>query len=503
MALPAAAALALVGAATACLIIVNRRPHLVPLVYIIPVVIAATRWGTLPGLVAAIAGAAAADFFFYPPVYSFWLDNRRDVIDLLLYLFVAIVTSNLAARLRNEANRSSGRAKEISELHAFSRGLATCLTSREIVFAVQVYLSDALGHRAFLVSTSSAHGDPDADGAAVPDEVRREAVKLSALGRRAPVTVKSQTKGVWLIKIVVAEPSACGAIAVEIKAGSLKAGAKENIAPLVKRVEMALDEAAQTLDHLKVKEAVEQAGLNYRTEILRDALVGGISHELRTPLASVLGACSVLNEIAAIREDGRSRALVEVIHDQATHLDDVIRDLLDASRVNARGIQPQLMWTDPTDIVTSAVKLKQRRLTDHKVALDVPRDVPFVYVDPVLIEQALGQLLDNAAKYAPTGTEITVSSLSSLGYVDLTVTDQGSGLTDEDKSELGKRCYRGERHTAATGSGLGLWIASTFVAANGGSLFAESRGPGLGTTMSLRLPTVCENAPELVDDLND
>ena len=98
-----------------------------------------------------------------------------------------------------------------------------------------------------------------------------------------------------------------------------------------------------TLKHLKVKEAIEQATINYRTEILRDALVGGVSHELRTPLASILGSCSVLDEMPAIRNDRQSHALVEAIHDQAGQLDSEIRDLLDATRISAKGVRPQLI----------------------------------------------------------------------------------------------------------------------------------------------------------------
>ena len=123
--------------------------------------------------------------------------------------------------------------------------------------------------------------------------------------------------------------------------------------------------------------------------------------------------------------------------------------------------------------------------------------------DCLFLRQALVNILHNAVKYSPAGTTITISSRCGAQYVELSVGDQGSGLTADEKRQLGKRCYRSERNSAVSGSGLGLWIASTFVAANGGSLHAESRGPELGATISLRLPTVSEETPELVDTLND
>ena len=146
------------------------------------------------------------------------------------------------------------------------------------------------------------------------------------------------------------------------------AGARQ---PLRNASKRCLKRQRRRFKHLKVKEAIEQATINYRTEILRDALVGGVSHELRTPLASILGSCSVLNQMPAIRNDRRSQALVDAIHDQAGQLDNEICDLLNATRITAKGVRPQLAWTDPTDIVSAALKQKERRLASHWVKLDL------------------------------------------------------------------------------------------------------------------------------------
>jgi len=500
-AIPIVATLALVWLATIGLVVLNSFAplDLVPLIYMLPVILAATQWGLVPGLVAAVAGAAAADFFFYPPLYSFWLENPRDVIDLLLYLLVATVASNLAARLKTKADTLSRREKEIRELHAFSQGLATCLTGRDLIFAVQDYLSNTLRYRAVLIATTQDDHDRD-DNSAVPKEIRRQALKLIAANATgASSIVEPHGCGAWMVRVIAPEILGYGAIAVELDDSP---GARTAV--VAKRVEMLLDEATATLKHLKVKEAVEQATINYRTEILRDALVGGVSHELRTPLASIVGSCSVLNQMPAIRNDRRSQALVDAIHDQAGQLDSEICDLLNATRITAKGVRPQLIWTDPTDIVSAALKQKERRLASHWVKLDLAEDVPLVHVDSVLVEQALGQLLENAAKYSPTGSEIKVSSRCERDHLVLSVKDQGSGLTADEKGQLGKRCFRGERRPVGeSGSGLGLWIASTFIAANGGSLHVESPGPNRGTTISLRLPTALQHLPELVGAAND
>ena len=505
-AIPLVATLALVWLATVSLVVVNYFVpfNLVTLMYMLPVVVAATQWGVVPGIVAAVAGAAAADFFFYPPLYTFWIRDPQDVIDLILFLLIALVTSNLAARLKSEAVNLRRREREIGELHAFSQGLATCLTSRDLIFAVQDYLSNALRYRAVLIATASDDHAPSGD-AAVPEEIRRAAVKLIAANSsagdtsRVSAAVDSPSGKTWLIRIIAPEILGYGAIAVEL--GDAPIEPTEEVA---KKVETLLEEAMVTFKHLKVKEAIEQATINYRTEILRDALVGGVSHELRTPLASILGSCSVLNRMPSIANDRQSSALIGAIGDQAGQLDNEIRDLLNATRISAKGVVPQMMWTDPTDIVDAALKQKERRLASHWIKLDLAHDLPLVHVNSVLVEQALGQLLENAAKYSPAGSEIRISSRCERDCVVLSVADQGSGLTADEKCQLGKRSFRGQRHAiAASGSGLGLWIASTFVTANGGSLHAESAGPNLGTTLSLKLPTVSADTPELAGAIDD
>jgi K+-sensing histidine kinase KdpD len=491
--------LALVALTTVGILAVGSSfpPNVISLVYMLPVVLAGTRWGRAAGLIAACAGAAATDFFFYPPVYSFWLQSGEDVVHLLVYLVVGIVASNLASRLKDEAHTSRRREREIGELHAFSQGLATCLTSRDLLFAIQDYLSNTLGHRAVLLA--SAPGEDEANRAAIPEQIRREARKLIAANAHdGSIVVEPLISRAWLIRPIMPEILGYGAIAIELGYGS-----RALVRTVAKHVETVIEEATVTLKHLKAKEAIAQATINYQTEILRDALVGGVSHELRSPIASILGSCSVLGKMPAVRGDGESQLLVEAIHDQAAQLDSHIRDLLDVTRIGADGIRPQLLCTDPTDIVAAALKQKQPRLAAHRLVVDLV-DPPLVQVDSVLVEQALGQLLENAAKYSPAGTQITIGCRNRPDeYLDLCVTDQGSGLTAEETRELGKRCYRGERHAIGSGSGLGLWIASTFIAANGGCLFAESAGPNLGTTISLRLPTVSQDTPEFPETDND
>ena len=201
-ALPLVVTLALVWVATVALVVINYFVQLnfVPLIYMVPVVIAATQWGILAGVLAAVAGTAAADFFFYPPLYSFWLSNPQDAVDLTLFLLVAVITSNLAARLKREAETTKRRAREINELYSFSHRLSACLTARDPVFAVQDHLSNTLGYRTILIASSGEGQSAQWDAATVPQPIRQQAAKQAAGAPRMPLRSSIQTpaKRGWL-----------------------------------------------------------------------------------------------------------------------------------------------------------------------------------------------------------------------------------------------------------------------------------------------------------------
>jgi two-component system sensor histidine kinase KdpD len=191
------------------------------------------------------------------------------------------------------------------------------------------------------------------------------------------------------------------------------------------------------------------------------------------------------------------------VRDEAERLNNDIQNLLDATRISREQIKPRMEWIEPTDIVNSALERRRRRLLGHSVSLDVDSNLPFIYVDPVLIEQAFAQVVDNAAKYSPSGSNIIVAAKRNGHGLVLSVKDTGLGLTEEENAQVGDRFFRGARHAAtASGSGLGLWIAKAFVSANGGKLEATSAGANLGTTIAIRLP-IATHAPTQETDPDD
>ena len=472
-------------------------------VFIIPVVIAAAQWGIISALVASVAGVLASAFFFFPPLYSFQIKDPHEVINLTLFIFVAVVVSQLAMRLRRQAELARQREIDMRDLYAFSRRLAVSFGVSDIHAAIEDHLANVTQRKVVLLASGrdALANSPRRAGMTIPDEVLTRAADVAS-ARRDPVagvTVRSETGELWLVRAVSPKTPEFGVIAI-----NLGRETQESSNDLRARVDAVLADATATLDRLGVAHAISEARMRSQTEQLREALIGSVSHELRTPLASILGAATVLSSAPALDGEKKLKALALDVRDEAERLNHDIQNLLDATRISSNGINPHAEWADPNDIIHSAIERCRRRLGDRRVVLDVPHDLPLVHVDPVLVQQALVQIFDNAAKYSPTGSQITVAAHAEDERMSLTISDQGTGLTAPEKAQMWDRFVRGERHAATTsGSGLGLWIANAFVAANGGKINAVSAGADLGTAVSIELPVTHAVVPHMESDADE
>jgi len=473
---PAGLTLLMVALATVVMFAFSGSRHLISIVYLIPVLAAALRWGIWPAVLAALVGALAADFFFYPPLYSFQIEDPQNIADLVVFLVVALVSGNLAASLRQ-------RERRLHDLYGFSRKLAACFTTADLIRATQDYLSQCLGRPALLVERKYVENELP-KGGGIPANVARDAKAVVAQNARVAHTLFDAASGhAWLIRAVSLGPIE---YVVFADLGRSRFGAKYR---LNRRIDSILSDAAENLVRLDLAEAIEEYRMQAQSDKLKSALVATMSHDLRNPLVSIVGAASVLDQMTAIRQDARAHSLVETVHGEAARLDGNIRNLIDAARITTGVEQPTPELTDPVDLVRAAMDQKSSQLAGHRLDVSLASDLPMARVQAALIENALAQLLDNAAKYSPSGSTIKVTGALDQDWVMLSVRDQGLGLTPDEQSHVGQRSFRGARHAVATsGSGLGLWIANTFVAANGGRLDVESAGPGLGTTVRIRLP---------------
>ncbi|MBI3436307.1 MAG: DUF4118 domain-containing protein [Proteobacteria bacterium] len=488
-----AGALLLVAATTFIILIAGQFFQLPPItvMFLVPVLFAAVRWGTCAAIVAAIAGLASAAFFFERPHFSLKVDDPARILGLFLYLTVAVVTGHLAATARREAATARKREIDIRNLYAFSRRLAAARSPSDIYKAIHEHLASLVARRVVLFGPSGRGAEPveHFGEVAAPPAVRAAAAALRA-GSEGRV-IDDGMNNTWLVRAVSQTAGDFGVIAVDLGRQS-----ERDQREVRQHVEAMLADASQTLGQLDLAHALNEARIRTAAERFREALIGSVSHELRTPLVSILGAATVLSNAAAVVADSRMSELANVVRDEAVRLNRDIQNLLDASRVSGNGLQPKFEWADPSDIVNTAIERRRGRLAAHKLLLDLPAELPLIHVDAVLVEQALGQLLDNAAKYSPAGTAIRVAGRQVDGDIELTISDTGAGLTPDERARIGERFYRGARNAQTTpGSGLGLSIASAFLVSNGGRLDAESAGAGCGTTFSIRLPVATDLRP--------
>jgi K+-sensing histidine kinase KdpD len=452
------------------------------ILYLVPVMLAGYRFGVVPALIAAIAGVLLSGYLYFAQLYSFKVASPQEVLNLVLFMVVAVVVSHLSSQAKQHITIARKREREMSDLYAFSRRLAAAPSAAEISVAIQEHLAALVQRNVVLLGGADAGRSGD-----VPESVLAAVTRVEN-DEGHERTVNDGNGNTWLIRRVSPKSPDFGLVAVDL--GSVS-GAP--LADMRQRIEDALADAAATLERLGVARALNDAKMRSETELLREALIGSVSHELRTPLASILGAATILHNAPALAKDGRLLALTAVVRDEAERLNIDIQNLLDATTISRQQVRPKLQWVEPVDIVNAAFEHRRRRLTGYPVTLDLDSNLPIVHVDPAQVRQALMQILDNAAKYSPVGSPIRIAARSNGRTVVLSVHDRGAGLTHEEQRQVGSRFFRGPRHAATTsGSGLGLWIAKAFISANGGKVEVESDGVDLGSAVSIQLPMSAE-----------
>jgi two-component system sensor histidine kinase KdpD len=249
---------------------------------------------------------------------------------------------------------------------------------------------------------------------------------------------------------------------------------------------------------------VAEARLRAQGEALREALLNSVSHDLRTPLATILGAATTLEGLGEATAPAVRRELAASVREEAERLAIYIENVLDLTRIRAGQIAPRLELVELSDIVNAALRRKQRALAAHRVEVRLPPDLPMLRLDLFLMEHALANALDNAAKYAPAGSAVSVDAARVGAEVRLRVADEGPGMDPAELPHAFEPFYRGAGAAGrnAPGSGLGLAICRAFVEANGGRVSLGGAGGGYGTALEMRLP-VPDGEPDAMAEAAD
>ncbi len=452
----------------------------VALLYLLPVMAAATWYGLRPGLFAGLASSLAYNFFFLPPTGTFTVAAPENVVGIVVLLGVAFATSQLTARVRAQADLAAASARVNAVLSGFLRRLTGAPDLDALAATIAGEIAGLFAVRA-VVLTGGA-GDVEVRAAVPPADALGTmdlAAARWALERGQPAGRGSHTLAAaeWLFHPLVAggAPAAVLGVAREDAGEPLRS----DQLPLLMGL---LDQAGVALDRLRLEgEARRVAGVEERDR-LRAALLSSVGHDLRTPLTAIVAA-------AARLDDARQPELVADIRGEAERLRRFVANLLDMARIEAGAIQLSMEPVDLTDAVVAAAQDVRRTLGDHPLTLDVSPALPLVRVDSRLLHHCLINLLDNAGRYADPGTPVIVRAERAPGVLRLTVIDQGPGLPpgrEQSVFETFRRLEGSDR--SSTGTGLGLAIVKGFAEAMGARVSAANRGDAQGAQFSLEFP---------------
>jgi two-component system sensor histidine kinase KdpD len=457
----------------------------ISLVFLAAVLLVAVRSSLGPSLVCAALSFLTYDFLFIPPKFSFAIQREEDVLTLLFFLLMAALTGNLAARQRRQLQALRDTQEETSELLDLSRKL-TAATDRQAVISAAAHHLEGWSDLDLCLVNRDGHGGwkVETGGPLTFTEAERAAADW-AWQHDQPAGKGTGTLpfGGWWWWPLSSEEGPLGLLGVSAKPGQELSGQR-------RRLLIALSQPlAQALARAQLAQELESARLHGETEQLRSALLASVSHDLRTPLTSMRGSIDSLLALGeAIPLEDR-RELLEGTRDEAERLDRYIQNLLDMTRLGHGALKLARDWVSPGDIVGSALGRLRAVLAPLQVSIDVPPELPLLYVHAALIEQALVNVLENAARFSPAQGHLQVSAGVLDNQLFFAVADEGPGIPEDERAKIFDMFYtaaRGDR--GGQGTGLGLAICQGMVGAHGGHISVADGIGGRGTCITLFLP---------------
>lgn len=487
-----------VGLATLLALFLDRTFERVDLgvVYLSAVLAAGVLYGLRPALAAATTAFLVYNFLFLQPRYSFAIGSPTDLLTLVVFWAVALVTGALAGRVREQARAAQRRASGVSALLAASQALsgAEDLTGAARILAEQTAAAAGAGAVVLLPAGEDIAVAASAPGEAVLGVAEMAAARWAwergeAAGHGAGTLPQSR----WTFRPLEGVRGRAGVAGIE--AAALAPGSDEERLALA-----VLGQGAVALERARLAaEAVETETL-HRADRFRSALMNSVSHDLRTPLSTVLGSATTLIDYGhtlkpAVRDD-----LLLSIREEAERLNRYVGDLLDMTRLEGGGLNIKSDWIDVRDVLNAAADRVSRRLQARRMTRDFPASLSVVLADPGLLEQALVNILENAIAYSPDGSTIELAAYEDRGSVVLSIEDEGKGIPTAELERVFDKFRRMEEPSdRSQGAGLGLAIAKGFVEAMSGRIAAASPiMDGQGTRVLISLPKAIATHPDLL-----
>jgi two-component system, OmpR family, sensor histidine kinase KdpD len=431
------------------------------MVYLLGVVVVAARYGRSPSVLSSFLGVVSFDFFFVPPRFSFAVSDSQYVVTFAVMLLVALVISSMTASTRHQAKIAGHRERRIASLYAMSREHVAEVFEAQAV----VLLPDATGRIVYPEregTPQSCHGSDLSVAQWVFDHGQMAGQGTDTLpgGEMVYIPLNASTGMIGVLALLPLNPARIG------------------LPEQQRLLETFTSQIALALERVRLAAEAHNAQLKMETEQLRNTLLSAISHDLRTPLAAIIGASSSLVRDSDKLDDHARHELGQSIYEEAIRMAGLANNLLDMARLEAGAVVLNRQWQPLEEVVGGALAGMNSRMLNHPVSVKLPRDLPLVDIDSLMIERVFANLLENAVKYTPSGTAIEISAATDQNELVVTVSDHGTGIPAGEEERIFEKFHRVAIEGSQGGAGLGLTICRAIVEAHGGRMWADNLSSG-------------------------
>ncbi len=422
--------------------------QLAALIYLLPVMISTVSWGLTPGVLAAFFAFLAFNYFFIPPFNTLLVHDIQDLITLIIFLIVAVVMSQLIGQAHRGVRLARLREWEATRLYELTSTLAGIQDTHSVASALATSTLDTFQFRRVEVFINEDKSEPSLT-VTVPGG-------QPAPGRpdlHLPLTTVRGTEGelrLWRQPSYTLTPEEDRLLETYIHQGAL------------------------SLERIRLARGENKARVLEESDRLKSSLLNSVSHELRSPLAAIKASVSSLRSGAVTWDTQARQELLATIEEEADHLNLLVGNLLDMSRIEAGALNPQKRWNSIEEIAMGVVTKMRKQLQDHRLELDFPTRLPMAPTDYVMMAQVFTNLISNSVKYSPPDTTITLSAYSEAESLHVQVTNQGPPVPNQHLERIFDKFYRVTEADRVTGTGLGLSICKGIIEAHGGRIWAEN-----------------------------
>jgi two-component system sensor histidine kinase KdpD len=452
------------------------------MVFIVAVVIVASRTRASAAVIAAALCFLSYNFFFIEPRFTLYIGAQRGVATVILFLLAALAAGRLASRLRTQVVALRAANAHATALQALSRRLAVAADLGQVVDAGTHALEQATGADAIVhigkgpLTQDGKHPLSEKDRAAADWTLRH---KQSA-GRHTDTLGNAE----WWFMPLASDGDAAGLIGLRHPDDAPRPGPEQT-----RLVEAMADDIAQAVVRARLVADLEDARVTGETERLRSALLSSVSHDLRSPLASIIGAAESLQHYGATMNQADRDGLLDTVRMEGERLDRYVQNLLDMTRLGHGGLALNRDWIGVDELIGSAVTRLQRYQSGARFDIRIAQGLAPLWVHPALVEQALFNVIENAARFSPEGEAIAIEAGDVEGKLRIDITDRGPGIPEDERKRIFDMFFSVERgDRGRQGTGLGLAITQGMIGAHGGSVEALPGPGGRGTTLRITVP---------------